>query len=67
MGFRQIRIGQLITPFGLGSIYIDREGNPILIGGLDHWFKEWEPATSKMINCSDMKEFEFFENNDSLR
>ena len=62
MGFRQIRIGQLINTFGPGSIYIDREGSPILIGGLDHWFKEWDDSQQKMIQCSDIKEFEFYEN-----
>lgn len=34
----EIRSGQLIAPFGPGSIYTDKNGVPIVICGLDFWF-----------------------------
>lgn len=34
-----MRLGQLIAPFGPGSIYTDKNGVPTVICGLDHWFK----------------------------
>jgi len=34
-----IRIGQLITPFGPGALYTDSKGTSLIIGGLDHWYK----------------------------
>lgn len=39
MGKREIRTSQLIRPFGPGSIYIDSKGIPLIIAGLDNWFK----------------------------
>ena len=39
----KIRLGQLIVPFGPGSIYTDKNGVPTVICGLDYWhFKENE-------------------------
>lgn len=38
----EIRLGQLITPFGPGSIYTDKYGVPTVICGLDHWYKRKE-------------------------
>lgn len=35
----EIRSGQLIAPFGPGSIYTDKHGSPNLICGLDFWYK----------------------------
>jgi len=35
----EIRIGQLITPFGPGSLYTDKNGSPLVIAGLDFWFR----------------------------
>lgn len=35
-----IRIGQLIAPFGPGSIYTDKNGIPGIICGLDFWHKQ---------------------------
>jgi hypothetical protein len=61
MGNRQVRIGQLIAPFGPGSIYTDRDGVPQVVAGLDHWFKRWDQTEGKMIACSDRIEFERFE------
>ena len=42
MGNKQIRIGQLIAPFGPGSLYTDRRGTPHVVCGLDHWFMRWD-------------------------
>lgn len=35
----EIRRGQLISPFGPGSIYTDKNGSPNIICGLDFWHK----------------------------
>jgi hypothetical protein len=61
MGSKQIRLGQLIAPFGPGSLYTDRFGVPHLIAGLDHWYKRWDSATGHEADCSDPGEFEIFE------
>lgn len=34
-----IRRSQLIAPFGVGSLYVDREGVSLISAGLDHWFE----------------------------
>lgn len=39
MSDKSIRIGQLIAPFGPGSLYTDKNGVTQIICGLDHWFK----------------------------
>lgn len=61
MGHKQIRTGQLIAPFGPGSIYTDRRGIPHVVAGLDHWFKQWDPTLGRMILCTNSSEFERFE------
>lgn len=61
MGSKQIRLGQLIAPFGPGSLYTDRFGVPHLIAGLDHWYKRWDAITGQALDCSDPGEFEIFE------
>ena len=61
MGYRQIRINQLIAPFGPGSLYTDRRGVPHVVAGLDHWHKQWDDSLGKMIQCSNPTEFEIFE------
>lgn len=61
MGSKQIRLGQLIAPFGPGSLYTDRFGVPHIIAGLDHWYKNWDSATGIAKDCSDPLEFEIFE------
>lgn len=38
MSYNPIRIGQLIAPFGPGSLYTDRHGTPLVVCGLDHWY-----------------------------
>lgn len=60
MGDRQIRLGQLIAPFGPGSLYTDRRGTPLVICGLDHWFKR-QDSTGGLIECEGIQEFQKFE------
>ncbi|NDB94667.1 MAG: DUF1998 domain-containing protein [Verrucomicrobia bacterium] len=57
MGNKQIRTGQLIAPFGPGSIYTDRRGVPHIVAGLDHWFMQWDQVKGKMVSCSDPEDF----------
>jgi hypothetical protein len=61
MGNKQIRTGQLIAPFGPGSLYTDRRGVPHIVAGLDHWFKKWDSSLGKMQDCDSAQEFELFE------
>lgn len=61
MGSKQIRVGQLIAPFGPGSIYTDRRGVPHVVAGLDHWFMQWDRDQGKMLPNSQRTEFERFE------
>ena len=61
MGNKQIRIGQLIAPFGPGSIYTDRRGVPHVVAGLDHWFMRWDQTSGRMVPCTEREEFERFE------
>jgi len=60
MGSKQIRLGQIIAPFGPGSIYTDRRGTPHIVCGLDHWFKRWD-QTRGLVPCQDPAEFQKFE------
>lgn len=60
MGGKQIRIGQLIAPFGPGSIYTDRRGVPHVVCGLDHWFHRYDDARG-FLACEDISEFQRFE------
>lgn len=60
MGDKQIRIGQLIAPFGTGSLYTDRRGTPHVVCGLDHWFKRSDP-TRGLVPCENPSEFQRFE------
>lgn len=57
MGSKQIRIGQLIAPFGPGSLYTDRRGIPHVVCGLDHWFLRWD-QTLGLVRCENRAEFE---------
>ena len=57
MGNKQIRIGQLIAPFGPGSLYTDRRGTPHVVCGLDHWFMRWD-QTLGLVHCESRAEFE---------
>lgn len=60
MGNKQIRTGQLIAPFGPGSLYTDRRGTPHVVCGLDHWFKRADPILG-LVPCDNRTEFERFE------
>jgi uncharacterized protein DUF1998 len=60
MAHKQIRLGQIIAPFGPGSIYTDRRGTPHVVCGLDHWFKSWD-QTRGLVPCQDPSEFQRFE------
>ena len=60
MASKQVRIGQLIAPFGPGSIYTDRRGTPHVVCGLDHWFFQWDQVRG-LVSCSNRDEFEKFE------
>ena len=67
-----IRLGQLIAPFGPGSIYTDKKGVPTIICGLDYWFtrdvngepKISDDAKTKSVifepRLSELLEIEFF-------
>lgn len=57
MGNKQIRIGQIIAPFGPGSLYTDRRGIPHIVCGLDHWFLRWD-QTLGLVRCESRTEFE---------
>lgn len=60
MPSKQIRVGQIIAPFGPGSIYTDRRGTPHVVCGLDHWFKRWD-LTRGLVPCQNPAEFQRFE------
>src|SRR5690554_1959461 len=55
MSGKDVRINQLITPFGPGSIYIDSYGTPLIVGGLDHWMERYDGSTWQQ--CEDKNEF----------
>ena len=57
MANKQIRTGQLIAPFGPGSIYTDRRGIPHIIAGLDHWYYQWNANLGRMELCSNRDHF----------
>jgi hypothetical protein len=60
MAGKPIRVGQLIAPFGPGSLYTDRRGIPHVVCGLDYWYMKHEPARG-LVPCSDVAEFEILE------
>lgn len=57
---REVRIGQLIAPFGPGAIYTDRQGTPLVVCGLDHWFKVLDHVNG-LVQCQKPDEFQKFE------
>lgn len=57
---REVRIGQLIAPFGPGAIYTDRRGTPLVVCGLDYWFKSWDQVDG-LVQCQKPEEFQKFE------
>jgi len=60
MGSKQMRVGQLIAPFGPGSIYTDRKGVPHIICGLDYWFKRRDNVRG-WVDADGTAEFQSFE------
>lgn len=58
MGDKQIRLGQLIAPFGPGSLYTDRRGYPHVVCGLDLWHQKCG-VHAGMVPADDLSEFEF--------
>jgi len=60
MANKQIRIGQIIAPFGPGSLYTDRRGVPHVVCGLDHWFMRSDQALG-LVRCENRAEFERIE------
>ncbi len=60
MSHKQLRLAQLIAPFGPGSIYTDRRGIPHVVCGLDWWFHRENPLTLPVL-CERPVEFEIFE------
>ncbi len=50
-----IRLAQLIAPFGPGSIYTDRYGTPHVVCGLDHWFDGVELARRMEFERSEVR------------
>ncbi len=60
MGHRQIRLAQLIAPFGPGALYTDKNGIPYVVCGLDYWHQAMDP-TRGMVPCERPDEFERLE------
>lgn len=60
MAGKQIRVGQLIAPFGVGSLYTDSKGIPHIICGLDHWYMRYSEVEG-MQPCENLSEFIFVE------
>jgi len=56
---RQVRIGQLIAPFGPGAIYTDSRGTPLVVCGLDNWYKV--DKNNGLIECDNPDEFDIVE------
>ena len=54
MGDSPIRRGQLITPFGVGALYVAKDGEGIITAGLDHWYKK---PGGEIIPDEDLEEF----------
>ena len=52
-----IRRGQLIVPFGVGSLYVGKDGIGMISAGLDHWYKKYD--TNQLTE--DIDEFKFNE------
>ena len=60
MSGRQVRVGQLIAPFGPGALYTDRRGIPLVVCGLDNWFHRSDPVKG-MQQCDSIEEFNRFD------
>ena len=40
-----IRRSHLIAPFGVGALYVGRDGVSLISAGLDHWFEKEDGST----------------------
>ena len=60
MGRSAIRIGQLISTFGPGSLMVDRYGTSLIICGLDHWYYQ-ESDDGTRTPTDRVEEFKFNE------
>lgn len=60
MSSRQIRINQLIAPFGPGAIYTDKNGTPLVVAGLDHWFMKSDTEDG-LVSCDQPEAFDVTE------
>lgn len=62
MGRSNIRLGQLISTFGPGSLMVDRYGASLIICGLDYWyFQEPDAVNGTRIPAEKKSEFRFSE------
>jgi len=55
----QVRTGQLIAPFGPGAIYTDSRGTPLVVCGLDNWYKI--DRGNGLLQCENPDEFDIVE------
>lgn len=58
MSEKPIRTGQLIAPFGPGSLYTDRRGTTHVVCGIDHWYTRWDAQSGRTVECDHPDEFE---------
>ena len=55
-----IRRGQLIAPFGVGSLVVVRDGTSVIAAGLDHWYvPEGGVAASQNLDVDEYKREEW--------
>src|SRR5689334_20838013 len=54
-----VRIGQLISPFGPGSIVVDRTGVPLVVCSPDYWYIREPHGGHPQQHAEDVDEFKF--------
>ena len=54
-----IRRAQLISPFGVGSMVVVRDGTSVMTAGLDHWYEREDGETDS--RDIDIEEYKFDE------
>src|SRR5258706_11159189 len=52
-----IRRGQLIAPFGVGTMVVVPGGTSLMVGGLDYWFESKDER--KKLNIEEFKVYEW--------
>ena len=50
-----VRRGQLIAPFGVGAMVVNRDGVSIISAGLDHWYESETVAESSTTQIDEFK------------